>query len=64
MLRAASLRIGEPRRLITAVVKAWVLAGDVSSMSAVWKYLPLNTDPDHPTLCAECVRIFRTLPTP
>ena len=26
-----------------------------------WKYLPLGTDPEHPTLCAECAQIVREL---
>jgi isoleucyl-tRNA synthetase len=27
-----------------------------------WKYLPLGSDPDHPTLCAPCAEIVRALP--
>ncbi len=26
-----------------------------------WKYLPLGTDPDHPTLCAPCAAIVRAI---
>jgi isoleucyl-tRNA synthetase len=26
-----------------------------------WKYLPLGTDPEHPTLCAQCIGIVREL---
>jgi isoleucyl-tRNA synthetase len=29
-----------------------------------WKYLPLNTDPDHPTLCESCAGIVRGLEKP
>ena len=26
-----------------------------------WKYLPLGSDPEHPTLCAPCAQIVRNL---
>jgi len=26
-----------------------------------WKYLPLGTDTEHPTLCASCAEIVRSL---
>jgi isoleucyl-tRNA synthetase len=29
-----------------------------------WKYLPLGSDPEHPTLCAPCATIVRELPLP
>ena len=29
-----------------------------------WKYLPLGTDPEHPTLCAPCAAIVRAMEVP
>jgi isoleucyl-tRNA synthetase len=44
----------------SASVKVLKAAGD--KCERCWKYLPLNTDPEHPTLCAPCAEIVRDLP--
>jgi isoleucyl-tRNA synthetase len=44
----------------TAQVKIRKAAGD--KCERCWKYLPLGSDADHPTLCAPCSAIVRDLP--
>jgi isoleucyl-tRNA synthetase len=41
-------------------VKVASAAGD--KCERCWKYLPLGTDREHPTLCAPCAAIVRSLP--
>ena len=33
---------------------------DGEKCARCWKYLPLHSDPLHPTLCAPCAEIVRT----
>ncbi len=38
-----------------------VVPADGQKCQRCWKYLPLSTDPEHPTLCASCSAIVREL---
>ncbi len=41
-----------------------VVPADGEKCQRCWKYLPLGTDPEHPSLCASCAAIVRELETP
>jgi isoleucyl-tRNA synthetase len=36
-------------------------AADGEKCARCWKYLPLGSDADHPTICAACAEIVRRL---
>ena len=38
-----------------------VVPADGEKCQRCWKYLPLGTDPEHPTICASCAQIVRDL---
>lgn len=38
-----------------------VVPADGEKCQRCWKYLPLGTDPEHPTVCASCAQIVRDL---
>jgi len=52
-LRGLAVREGAP------AVELFPAAGE--KCQRCWKYLPLGSDPDHPTLCAPCAEIVRDL---
>jgi isoleucyl-tRNA synthetase len=69
--RFAALGDGLREALVVSALRDLTVADGAPSVSVVpaagekcqrcWKYLPLGTDPDHPTLCAECAGIVREL---
>jgi isoleucyl-tRNA synthetase len=54
-LRGLDVAEGAPRVDVAAA------AGE--KCQRCWKYLPLGSDPEHPTLCASCAQIVRALET-
>jgi isoleucyl-tRNA synthetase len=70
--RVNALGDGLREALVVSQVKAVGISGNANPMVSTvpaagekcercWKYLPLGTDPDHPTLCAPCAEIVSTL---
>jgi isoleucyl-tRNA synthetase len=70
--RFVALGDGLREALVVSQVRALGISGNAQPMVAstpaagekcerCWKYLPLHTDPEHPTLCASCATIVREL---